>query len=147
MRKIIPFLFGSVVLLCVFVLVLYRAELSSGQTDVMNITESTEDESGAVVSVLPYAENAFGGDVVQFATHTSRSVDQVSTSTMPVSSTGHRSIRNTATAPISATGLVKVQPGFGGGSAPAEWSPLVQLPEYKEEQEKVEPKIEFEYCE
>ncbi len=51
------------------------------------------------------------------------------------------SVRSVAT--VTASQLIPVQPGFGGGGA----RPLLQnLPEYKEEPSKVDPVIEFEYC-
>lgn len=143
MKKIIPFLFVLFAALCVFVTKNYLTEMSSGQTDAPSSLDMSDSERFDAGEVLSGVEDVLIGDAARASTSTRMSGGQVSAH----GEGGLRDVYGTTTmSPSSSiTELVKVQPGFGGGAA-AKQPSLVQLPEYKEEREKVEPKIEFEYC-
>ena len=140
MRKIIPFLF-VVIMVGVFVLVRMRV-IQTGQ--VVGVASLNLDavEDGSLVSSVEHEDGSV---------HTNGALSELSLVNVSlVTTTGTNTqamVRvNDSAASVfvwSEPQLVPVQPGFGGGGGSQQ---LQHLPEYKAESVKVDPVIEFEYC-
>lgn len=137
MRKIIPFLFGVIMLT---VLVLIRMHVVQiGQAKGGAVADVDEVEDAVLVNDAAFTSGATNVGVV--LPEPPLAAVRLATMASITMAERNTSVRSVAT--VTASQLIPVQPGFGGGGA----RPLLQnLPEYKEEPSKVDPVIEFEYC-
>jgi hypothetical protein len=141
MKKIIPFLFVCAAITCILLLIFYKYQSRNSDVAIMAVADLVKDVATAEEEVLPQDKEATIKTSLQLSS-TTKFQDQ-SGGSMLVST--NQTIGSTTVVSSSINKLVKVQPGFGGGAS-VQQLPLSQLPEYREEQDKVEPTIQFEYC-